>query len=144
MSKITLNIVEPGGSMPVDPSVPNTGLFVHGIDTPEAIIIASGVLILAVVGIIITAYLHRKHQIASRSARLIHTKRARTAKSDKKRLATGFATISLLVLGCAFTAFLLKASATNSDGNLTVNVSDEEFTIEVTDEPVFAVPVWYT
>ena len=34
---------------------------------------------------------------------------------------------------------MLKASATNSDGNLTVNVSDEEFTIEVTDEPVFAV-----
>lgn len=139
MSKITLNIVEPGGSTPVGPSVPNTGLFVHGIGTPEAIIIASGVLILAVVGIIITAYLHGKYKKTGKFTRLIHAKRARTAKSDKKRLATGFATISLLVLGCAFTAFLLKASATNSDGNLTVNVSDEEFTIEVTDEPVFAV-----
>ena len=62
MGKITLNIVEPGGSTPVNPSVPNTGLFVHGIGTPEVIIIASGVLILAIVGIIITAYLHGKHK----------------------------------------------------------------------------------
>lgn len=58
MSKITLNIVEPGGSTPVDPSVPNTGLFVHGIGTPEAIIIASG-------GVNIGRRRHNNHRLSS-------------------------------------------------------------------------------
>ena len=60
MSKITINVVEPGGSTPV---APNTGLFMNGIGTPEAIAIASIILMLVLVGAIVT-YLHKKHKKA--------------------------------------------------------------------------------
>ena len=133
MSKITLNIVEPGSSTPI---APNTGLFMNGIGTPEATAIISAVIILG----IIATYIYKKYKKAGKTSKLAYIiERIKTARSNKKRVVTGTAVISLLVLGCTFTAFLLKASATNADGNLTVNVSDEEYTIEVADEPVFAV-----
>ena len=52
-SKITINIVEPGGPTP-DPVVPNTGLFTHGIGGPEATIITvvSTVLLLTIVAVV--------------------------------------------------------------------------------------------
>ena len=53
MSKITLNIVEPGSSTPV---APNTGLFMNGIGTPEATAIISAVIILG----IIATYIYKK------------------------------------------------------------------------------------
>ena len=51
-SNITINIVEPGSSTPIEPVVPNTGLFTSGIGGAEAAIIAtiSLVVILAIVG----------------------------------------------------------------------------------------------
>ena len=55
MSNITLNIVEPGsGPTPIDPVVPNTGLFTHGIGGPEATIITvSIVAIIAIVALVL-------------------------------------------------------------------------------------------
>ena len=38
-SNITINVVEPGSSTPVDPVVPNTGLFTSGIGSTEATIL---------------------------------------------------------------------------------------------------------
>lgn len=133
MSKIAINVVEPGSSTPV---APNTGLFMNSIGTPEVVAIISAVIILS----IIAAFIYKKFKKADKASKLAHIiEHIRTARSNKKHLTTGIAAVSLLILGCAFTAFLLNASATNADGNLTVNVSDEEFTIEVADEPVFAV-----
>lgn len=49
-SNITIHIVELG-STPIEPVVPNTGLFTHGIGGPEATIlgISAAVIILAVI-----------------------------------------------------------------------------------------------
>lgn len=136
MSKITINVVEPGSSTPV---APNTGLFTNGIGTLEAIAIASIILMLVLVGAIVT-YLHKKHKKEGKTSKLAYfIEQIKTTRSNKKRIATSVAIISLLVLGCTLTAFLLKASATDGEGHLTVNTSDQEFTVEVKDEPVFAV-----
>ena len=55
MSNITLNIVEPASPTPIDPVVPNTGLFTSGIGGAEAAIIATVglVVILVIIGAII-------------------------------------------------------------------------------------------
>lgn len=55
MSKITINVVEPGGSTPI---APNTGLFMNGIGTSGAIAIISAVVILG----IIATYIYKKIQ----------------------------------------------------------------------------------
>ncbi|MBQ1373759.1 hypothetical protein IIY66_03075, partial [Candidatus Saccharibacteria bacterium] len=62
-TSIKLNIVAPDAPTPapVDPVTPNTGLFTHGIGGPEATIIVSVVLVLAIVSIVLTAYMYRRH-----------------------------------------------------------------------------------
>ena len=61
-SNITLHIVEPG-STPVDPVVPNTGLFTNGIGSTEATIL--GILaatIIAALAIYIYIYIESKNK----------------------------------------------------------------------------------
>ena len=71
-TNIKINIVEPGSPAPtpidptIDPSVPNTGLFTHGIGTPEATVIVSVVLVLAIVSIVLTAYMYRRNKKAGK------------------------------------------------------------------------------
>ena len=156
MSKITLNIVEPGGPTPtpVDPGmdtvVPNTGLFTHGIGSTEATIIVSAVLILAIVSIVLTTYIYRKHKKQNKTTKLVHIiDQTKAVIKSKKRITAGLAAISLLVSAGTFMALTkngVNATVTdnqtedeNNNSSLTVNVSDEELTIEVGDEPVFAV-----
>ena len=58
MSNITLNIVEPASSTPIEPAVPNTGLFTNGIGSTEATILGlSLVALLAAVAIYIYIYI---------------------------------------------------------------------------------------
>ena len=144
MSKITLNIVEPGSPIP-DPVVPNTGLFTHGIGGPEATIILSVVLILAIVGIALATYMYRKHKKASKTTKLVHIiDSTKAVLKSKKRITAGLVAISLLVSACTFTAFMLNTNKNNTNAiegedSLTVNASDADLTIEVGDAPVFAV-----
>lgn len=113
MSKITLNIVEPGSSTPV---APNTGLFMNGIGTPEATAIISAVIILG----IIVAFAYKKFKKSDKTSKLAHIiEQIKSTRNNKKHVATGIAVISLLILGCTFTAFLLNASAMDDENNLT-------------------------
>ena len=58
MSNIVLNIVEPGSSTPIEPVVPNTGLFTNGIGGTEATILGiSLIALLAIVAIYIYIYI---------------------------------------------------------------------------------------
>ena len=49
MSNIVLNIVEPSSPTPIEPAVPNTGLFTNGIGSTEATIL--GVSLIALLAI---------------------------------------------------------------------------------------------
>ncbi len=130
-SNITINIVEPG-STPIEPVVPNTGLFTHGIGGPEATIlgITAAVIILAVV----LAVLYYRNKKQGKFINLRH----------KKATTIGLASLAAVVsLGTV--AGLLKLGANATDDSLTVTSSSEELTIELADEPVFAVlPVGLT
>ncbi len=139
MSNITLNIVEPGsGPAPLEPVVPSTGLFTHGIGGPEATIIAvSTILVLALVAAAIWYY--KKHKN-------IHLPNITKHIKSKKSIAIGLTTLAILVSASTFTSLLINAGKSNTnavegedDSSLTVDVSDEELTIEVGNEPVFAV-----
>ena len=150
MSKITLNVVEPG-TKPVDPgidpSVPNTGLFTNGIGGPEATIIVSVVLVLAIVSIALTAYMYMRHKKAGKTTKLVHIiDSTKAVLKSKKRTSAGLAAIALLISAGTFIALVsnsVNASDTEDQAkdetNLTVSTSDQELTIEVGDEPVFAV-----
>ena len=48
-SNITINVVEPGSPTPVDPVVPNTGLFTNGIGSTEATVL--GIALVALLAI---------------------------------------------------------------------------------------------
>ncbi len=144
MSNITLNIVEPGGPTP-DPVVPNTGLFTHGIGGPEATIITvvSAVLLLTIVAVVV-AMLYKKHKKQGKTTKLVSTVDACAAVvKSKKRVSAGLAVIALLVSAGTFAALLVNAGKSNADATegedgLTLDVSSEDLTIEVGDEPVFA------
>ena len=140
MSKITLNIVEPSSSTPInpgtDPIVPNTGLFTHGIGGPEATIIT--VSIVAVLAIVAAAVLHyrKKHNKTTKLTDAIN------AVKHKKKVSIPLATLALVVSLGTLAALLVNAGKSNTsaaDGGLTVKESSEDLTIEVGDEPVFAV-----
>lgn len=157
MSNITLNIVAPDTPTPtpldpaIDPAVPDTGLFIHGIGGTEATIIAtSAVLILTIVAIIITAILYKKHKKQNKISKLVHlVDSAKAVITSKKRLSAALTAVALLASVGTFIALTKNAvNATNTDeqaldtseeSNLTVNVSNEELTIELADEPVFAI-----
>ena len=136
-SKITINIVEPGSSTPVDPVAPNTGLFTHGIGGPEATIIAvSTILALALVAAIVWCY--KKHTNIHLSNITKHIK-------SKKSIAIGLTALAILVSAGTFAALLVNAGKSNTnategeDEAIAPVVSSDELTIELGNEPVFAV-----
>ena len=152
-TNIKINIVEPGtppSPTPVDPAVPNTGLFTHGIGGPEATIIVSVVLVLAIVSIVLTAYMYRRHKKAGKVTKLVHIiDSTKAVIKSKKRISSGLAAIALLVSAGTFIA-LAKNGVNASEGeeqatedtnnsSLTVTESSQELTVEVSDSPVFAV-----
>ena len=112
-SKITINIVEPGSGPTPAPVVPNTGLFTGGTNGPEATIITaiSVVLILTIVAIVITSLLYRKQKKSGKVTKLVHlVDSTKAVLKSKKRITAGLSAIALL-----------------------------DLTIEVGDQPVFAV-----
>ena len=135
-SKITINIVEPGSGPTPDPVVPSTGLFTHGIGGPEAtIIIVSTILVLALVAFVVWYY--KKHTNIHLSNIAKHIK-------SKKSIAIGLTTLAILVSASTFASLLINAGKSNTNAaegedGLTLDVSSEDLTIEVGDEPVFAV-----
>ena len=141
-SKITINIVEPGSG----PVVPDTGLFTAGIGGPEATIITavSTVLLLTIVAVVV-AMLYRKHKHQGKTTKLASTVDAcATIVKSKKRVSAGLAAVALLVSAGTFAGLLVNAGKSNTNAaegedGLTLDVSSEDFTIEVGDAPVFAV-----
>ncbi len=159
-TNIKINIVEPGTppsptpiDPTIDPSVPNTGLFIHGIGTPEATVIVSVALVLVIVSIVLTAYMYRRHKKAGKVTKLVHIiDQTKAVIKAKKRITVGLAAIALLISAGTFMTLTKNGvNATDADNQieneagLTVSTSDQELTIEVGDEPVFAVlPVQVT
>ena len=136
-SKITINIVEPGsGPTPIDPVVPNTGLFTHGIGGIETTIIAvSTILVLALVAFVVWYY--KKHTN-------IHVTNITKHIKTKKSVTVGLTALAILVSAGTFAGLLVNAGKSNTNAaegedGLTLDVSSEDLTIEVDDEPVFAV-----
>ena len=155
MSNITLNIVEPGtppSPTPIDPVTPNTGLFTSSIGGPEATIITavSAALILTITAIVV-AFLYRKQKKSGKVTKLVHIiDSTKAIITSKERLSAALTAIALLVSAGTFVALAKNAvNASESDeqsqtegtndSSLTVDVSSEELTIEVADEPVFAI-----
>ena len=163
-TNITINIVEPGSDVPV----PDTGLFTHGIGNAETTIIVSAALvtILVILSIVLTTYMYRKHKKQGRTTKLVHIiDQTKAVVKSKKRITIGLSIIALLVSACTFTAFMLNTNNSNTSAiegndteqqtgnteqsentnNLTINAESKELTIEVKDQPVFAVlPVQVT
>ena len=145
-SKITINIIEPGSGPTPAPVVPNTGLFTSGIGGPEATIITavSAVLILTIAAVVV-AFLYRKQKKSGKVTKLVHlVDSTKTVLKSKKRITAGLSAIALLASAGTLTTLLTNAGKSNTnaaDGNdsLTLDVSSEDFTIEVGDSPVFAV-----
>ena len=146
MSNITLNIVEPGSGPTPDPVVPNTGLFTSGIGGPEAAIITavSAVLILTIAAIVV-AFLYRKQKKSGKVTKLVHlVDSTKAVLKSKKRITAGLSAIALLASAGTLTTLLANAGKSNTNAaddndSLTLDVSSEDFTIEVGDSPVFAV-----
>ena len=145
MSKITLNIIENGNPAPADPgggSV-NTGLFTHGIGAPEAAIMLGAVLFLVILSLVLANYTYKKHKKAGRTTRLVHlVERLKTVLKNKKQVFAGLAAIAVVVTISSSTAFMQNTDGDDeetAEGGLALNVSDTDFTIEIDDEPVFAV-----
>ena len=143
MSKITLNIVEPGsGPTPIDPVVPSTGLFTSthggGVDT---IIVTSIVVILAIVAAIILSY-RKKHNKDTETAAKSRLAGIFSTIKSKKQVSIPLAVLALVVSLGTLAALLVNAGKSNTnaaEGGLTVTTTGEEKTIEVGDTPVFAV-----
>ena len=145
MSKITLNIIEHGNPAPVDPSggSVNTGLFTHGIGAPEAAIMLGAVLFLVILSLVLANYTYKKHKKAGKTTRLVHlVERLKTVLKNKKQVFAGLAAIAVVVTISSSTAFMQNTDGDDeetAEGGLALSVSDTDFTIEIDDEPVFAV-----
>ncbi len=156
-TNIKINIVEPGTppsptsvDPTINPSVPNTGLFTHGIGTPEATAIVSVVLALVIVSIVLTAYMHRRNKKAGKVTKLVHIiDSTKAVIKSKKRISSGLAAIAFLVSAGTFIALAKngvnasegeeQATGDTNNSSLTVTESSQELTVEVSDSPVFAV-----
>ena len=121
-TNITINIVEPGSDVPV----PDTGLFTHGIGGTEASIIATAGIVIVIAIAAIILYLRKKK---------INLKPSKHTSIILSILAiiTSIATFTGLTLNSIYNHTNAK------EGNLTVTAEDADFTIEVGNEPVFAV-----
>ena len=123
MGNITLNIVEPGSSTPIDPAVPNTGLFTHGIGGPEATIITvSIVVVLAIVAAII--YYKKKHNKNIKATKLAN---AISAVKTKKKLSIPLASLALVVSLGTLAALLVNTGKSNTSA-----AEDEQDSLTVT------------
>ena len=146
MSNITLNIVEPG-SGPIDPVVPNTGLFTSGVGGPEAtIIVTSTALLLLTIISIVVMFLYKKHKKQNKTTRLVHlVDSTKAIIKSKKRVTASLTALALLASAGTFSALLSTANKNNTSAlegeeeTITPVVSNEELTIELSDEPVFAI-----
>ena len=151
MNNITVNIVEPGSGPTPAPVVPNTGLFTHGIGGPEATIIT--VSIVAIIAIIAAVLYYKKKHSKDNTANKVDkagkaTKLAKTISTlkTKKKASIPLAALALVVSLGTLTALLVNAGKSNTsaaegdtENSLTVTESSEDLTIEVADEPVFAI-----
>ncbi|MBQ1344230.1 hypothetical protein IIY59_00670, partial [Candidatus Saccharibacteria bacterium] len=165
-TNIKINIVEPGNLTPTptpvgpsttgttDISVPDTGLFTHGIGAPEATIIAVSVVSILAIAAIVSLHHKKKANKKTESATEVahkplfskFTKIAIFGKymESNKKISIPLAALALVVSLGTLAALLVNAGKSNTnaaDGNdsLTLDVSSEELTIEVADSPVFAV-----
>ena len=160
-SNITINIVEPGTNVV---PVPNTGLFTNGIGGPEATII--GLSSLVVLALAITTFFiikhrkvkatnnlssksnkdHKKNTLSSKlSQSLSSTKKSKKAMISLSILALLSSTFSLATLSNLNHKDNVNAEESEETSGLTVNAENTELTIEVGDEPVYAVlPVTIT
>ena len=142
-NNITLNIVEPGSPTPIDPVTPNTGLFTSGIGGPEATVIGT-VLILTIAAIAV-AILYGKQKKSGKVTKLVHVvDSTKAVLKSKKRVTAGLSAIALLASAGTLAVLLVNSgksntSAAEGDDELTVDISGNELTVEVGDEPVFAV-----
>ena len=148
-TNITINIVEPGSDVPV----PDTGLFTHGIGGTETTIIVSAALVtvLVILSIVLTTYMYRKHKKQGRTTKLVHlVDSTKAVITNKKRVTIGLTALALLASISTLTALLSSTNKNNTSAiegeeGLTVNAESKELTIEVKDQPVFAVlPVQVT
>ena len=140
MSNITLNIVEPGSG----PVVPDTGLFTAGIRGPEAT--AIGAVIVLAIATIVVAILYKKHKKQNKTTRLVHlVDNTKAIIKSKKRVTASLTALALLASAGTFSALLSTANKNNTNAlegeeeTITPVVSNEELTIELSDEPVFAI-----
>ena len=136
-TNIKINIVEPGSPAPtpidptIDPSVPNTGLFTHGIGTPEATVIVSVVLVLAIVSIVLTAYMYRRHKKAGKVTKLVHIiDSTKAVIKSKKRISSGLAAIAFLVSAGTFIALAKNGvNASEGDEQATEDTNNSSLTV---------------
>ncbi len=153
-TNITINVVEPGSSTPVVPntstiesiSTPDTGLFTSDIGAKEATII--GIVAFIALAAIISIIIHhhnKKHSKITKLTRLL-AKYRNTVRS-KKKLSIPLASLALVVSLGTF-ASLIKAGVNaeevdnteaQDNASLTLDISSPDLTIEVADEPVFAI-----
>ena len=142
MSNITLNVVEPGSGPTPDPAIPNTGLFTSGIGGPEAT--AIGTVLILTIAAIVVAFLYRKQKKSGKVTKLVHiVDSTKTVLKSKKRITAGLSAIALLASAGTLTTLLASANKNNTNAveedGLTLDVTGGDITIEVADEPVFAV-----
>ena len=119
-TNITINVVEPGSNLPV----PSTGLFTHGIGGPEVAIISTALIVLVLTTFALLRYKRKYNKTSIKSLGIL----------------------AFIVSLATFASFIINTKAIdlgtnndNSDSNLTVTTEDANLTIELADEPVFAV-----
>lgn len=94
---------------------------------------------------IVLAVLYKKHKKQGKTTKLVHM--IDTCKSivkSKKKITAGLSTIALLVSAGTFATLLSTANKNNTNAaegsdNLTLDISGGDITIELADEPVFAI-----
>ena len=121
-TNITINIVEPGSDVPV----PDTGLFTHGIGGVEASIIAT-------VGIVI---------VIAIAAIILYLRKKKINLKPSKHTSIILSILAIITSIATFTGLTFNSvyNHTNAkEGDLTVAAEDANLTIEVGDQPVFAV-----
>ena len=122
-TNITINIVEPGSDVPV----PDTGLFTHGIGGIESSIIA--IVSIIVLLVVATFFIVRRKKG-------LHI----TKPSERTSFILGL--LAIITSVGTFTGLTLNSIHNNTnakEGDLTVIAENADLTIEVGDEPVFAV-----
>ena len=147
MSNITLNIVEPGSG----PVVPDTGLFTSSIGGPGTIVITiSAVMLLVLAALIVFTIIHRKkaantNGINMSQSNLKLNKSFLGIVKDKKTISIALASLVFLIPFSTIAGLIIGTNKSNTnavEGNtdtLTVTTSDTEFTIELSNEPVFKI-----